>query len=55
MLATLTTETLLLLSYGYHKIRKALSRFYHRYSELIVKYNIGFQILMQQGQYFMVI
>ena len=27
--------------YRYHKIRKAFSRFYHRHSELIFKYNIG--------------
>ena len=27
--------------YRYHKIRKAFSKFYHRHSELIVKYNIG--------------
>ena len=26
--------------YRYHKIRKAFSKFYHRHSELIVKYNI---------------
>ena len=35
--------------YRYHKIRKAFSRFYHRHSELIVKYNIGFKSLLQQG------
>ena len=29
--------------YRYHKIRKAFSKFYHRHSELIVKYNIGFK------------
>ena len=34
--------------YRYHKIRKALSEFYHRYSELIVKYNIGFKTLLKQ-------
>ena len=27
--------------YRYHRIRKALSKLYHRHSELIVKYNIG--------------
>ena len=27
--------------YRYNKIRKAFSKFYHRHSELIVKYNIG--------------
>ena len=25
----------------YHKIRKAYSKFYHRHSDLSVKYNIG--------------
>ena len=35
--------------YRYNKIRKALSKFYHIHSELIVKYNIGLKILLQQG------
>ena len=35
--------------YRYHKIRKAFSKFYHRHSELIVKYNIGLNTLLQQG------
>ena len=34
----------------YHKIRKAFSKFYHRHSELIVKYNIGLKTLLQQGK-----
>ena len=34
---------------GYHKIRKAFSKFYHRHSELIVKYNIGLKTLLQQS------
>ena len=29
--------------------RKAFSKFYHRRSELIVKYNIGLKTLLQQG------
>ena len=33
----------------YHKIRKALSKFYHRHSELVVRYNIGLKTLLQQG------
>ena len=33
----------------YHKIRKTFSKFYHRHSELIVKYNIGLKTLLQQG------
>ena len=35
--------------YRYHKIRKAFSKYYHRHSELIVKYNIGLKTLLQQG------
>ena len=35
------TAKLLKQGYGYHKIRKAFSKFYHRHSELIAKYNIG--------------
>ena len=35
--------------YRYHKIRKAFSKFYHRHSELIVKYKIGLKTLLQQG------
>ena len=53
---TSTTETYFLTakvlkqSYRYNKIRKAFSKFYHRYSELIVKYNIGLnKTLLKQG------
>ena len=35
--------------YRYRKIRKASSKFYHRHSELTVKYNIGLKSLLQQG------
>ena len=35
--------------YRYHKIRKAFSKFYHRHSEFIVKYNIGLKTRLQQG------
>ena len=35
------TAKLLKQGYRYHKLRKAFSKFYHRHSELIVKYNIG--------------
>ena len=44
--------------YRYQKIEKAFSKFYHRHSELIVKYNIGLKSLLQQGisdLYFMMI
>ena len=43
------TAKLLKQGYRYHKIRKAFSKFYQRHSELIVKYNIGFKTLLQQG------
>ena len=43
------TVKLLKQSYRYHKIRKSFSKFYHRHSEVIVKYNIGLKNLLQQG------
>ena len=43
------TAILLKQGYIYHKIRKAFSKFFHRHSELIVKCNIGFKTLLQQG------
>ena len=43
------TAKLLKQGYRYHKIRKAFSKFYHRHSELIVKYNIGSKTLLQHG------
>ena len=43
------TAKLLKQGYRYNKIRKAFSKFYHRHSELIVKYNIGLKTLLQQG------
>ena len=43
------TAKLLKQGYRYHKIRKAFSKFYHRHSELIVKYNIGLKTLLQRG------
>ena len=43
------TAKLLKQGYRYHKIRKAFSKFYHRHSELIAKYNIGLKALLQQG------
>ena len=43
------TAKLLKQGFRYHKIRKAFSKFYHRHSELIVKYNIGLKTLLQQG------
>ena len=43
------TAKLLKQGYRYHKIRKAFYKFYHRHSELIVKYNIGLKTILQQG------
>ena len=44
-----STAKFLKQGYGYHKIRKAFSKFYHRHSVLIVKYNIGLKTLLQHG------
>ena len=43
------TAKLLKQDYRYHKIRKAFSKFYHRHSDLIVKYNIWLKTLLQEG------
>ena len=43
------TAKLLKQGYRYHKIREAFSTFYHRHSELIVKYSIGLKALLQQS------
>ena len=43
------TAKLLKQGYRYHKFRKTFSKFYHRHSELIVKYNIGLKSLLRQG------
>ena len=43
------TAKLLKQGYRYNEIRKAFSKFYHRHSELIVKYSIGLKTLLQQG------
>ena len=43
------TAKLLKQGYRHHNIRKAYSKFYHRHSELIVKYNNGLKNLLQQG------
>ena len=50
MLVTSTlTAKLLKQGYRYHKLLKAFSKYYHRHSELIIKYNIGLKTLLQQG------
>ena len=50
------TAKLLKQGYRYHKIRKAFSKFYHRHSELFVKYNIWLKLFCNeayQNLYFM--
>ena len=43
------TARLLKQGCGCRGVRKAFSEFYHRHSDLIVKYNIGLKTLLQQG------
>ena len=43
------TAQLLKQRHQYHKVRKAVSKFYHRPSELILKYNVDLKTLLQQG------
>ena len=45
----LLTAKLLKQGYRYHKLRKAFSKFYRRYIELIEKYHVSLKRLMQQG------
>ena len=35
--------------YRYHKLRKNFSKFYHRYYELVSKFNVGLKTLLHQG------
>ena len=35
--------------YRYHKIRKAFSKFYRRYFDIVSKYNVGLKTLLLQG------
>ena len=54
----LFTAKLLKQGYRYHKIRKTFSKFFHRHSELIVKYNNGLKLFCNkayQNLYFIVI
>ena len=38
-----------LLHKGYHKLRKTLSKFYRRHTELVSKFKVGLKFLLQQG------
>ena len=43
------TAKLLKQGYSYHKLRKAVSKFYHRHSDLVEKYNVSLRKLRKQG------
>ena len=43
------TAKLLQQGYGYHKLRKSLTKFYLRHFELVSKYDTGLRSLLQQG------
>ena len=43
------TAKLLKQGYRYHKLRKALSKFYRRHCELVKKYNVSLRKLLQHG------
>ena len=43
------TAKILRQGYRYHKIRKALSKFYWRHFDLVSKYNVGLKTLLLQG------
>ena len=45
----LLTAKLLNQDYRYHKLLKALSKFYRRHSDLVSKFNVGLKSLLQQG------
>ena len=42
------TASLLKQGYRYHKLRKAFSKFYRRYYELISKFNVGLKSLLHK-------
>ena len=43
------TAKLLRQGYRYHKLRKAFSKFYRRYFDMVSKYNVGLKTLLLQG------
>ena len=43
------TAKLLRQGYTYHKLRKAVSKFYRRHFGIVSKYNVGLKILLLQG------
>ena len=45
----LLTQKLLKQGYWYHKLRKTFSKFYRRYYDLILKFQVGLKSLLRQG------
>ena len=45
----LLNTKLLRQGYRYHKLRKAFSKFYRRYFDIVSKYNVGLKTLLLQG------
>ena len=43
------TAKLLRQGYRYHKLRKAFSKFYRRYFDIVSKYNVGLKTLLLLG------
>ena len=43
------TAKLLRQGYGYHKIRKAFSKFYRRHFDIVYKYNVEVKTLLLEG------
>ena len=43
------TAKLLRKGYKYHKLSKALSKFYRRHFDIVSKYNVGLKTLLLQG------
>ena len=43
------TAKLLSQGYGYHKLRKAFSKFYQRHFDIVSKYNVGLKTRLLQG------
>ena len=43
------TAKLLRQGYRYHKIRKAVSKFYRRHFNIVSKYDVGFKTLLLEG------
>ena len=43
------TTKLLKQGYRYHKLRKAFSKFYRRYHELVLKFNVGLKSRLHHG------